>query len=89
MTDIKLIGATYYKECPVCYYEYRIKLNENDITDKQKMDYDFRAITGKKVQDIFPNLNDTEKEFLKSGTCTKCQRKLFNKKASSKKIRIV
>ncbi|MBQ6800130.1 MAG: hypothetical protein IJP08_03360 [Bacteroidaceae bacterium] len=89
MKDIKLIGATYYKECPVCGYDHRIKLNENDITDRQKIDYDFRAITGKLIQDIFPNLNNTEREFLKSGTCTKCQRKLFNKKASSRKIRIV
>ena len=89
MTDIKLVSATYYKNCPVCRNDYRIKLSDTDITENQRFEYAYRDITKKPVQDIFPNLNDTEREFLKSGTCTKCQRKLFNKKASSKKIRIV
>lgn len=79
---------TYIKECPICGYEHSITLH--NITEAQKVNYELRD-TGYyilPIQDIFPDLNQTELEFLKSGICTRCQRAMIDIKAKSTHIRI-
>lgn len=84
MNKIKLVKAQFIKVCPICGYEHSITLH--DITEQQRVNYKFNIIP---IQDNFPHLNPTEREFLKSGICTRCQRQLFTKKAQSKHIRII
>ena len=59
-----------FKTCPMCNKEYSIELNDKGYK-KYKRGEGF-------VQDLFPELDAFEREFVKSGYCSKCQEMLFN-----------
>ena len=66
------------KSCPMCGNNYYISV-EKDRAD---------LIGGLfLVQELFPELNATEREFLKSGYCPKCQKMLLGK-GSTRKVRV-
>lgn len=66
------------KSCPMCRNNYYISV-EKDRAD---------LIGGLfLIQELFPELNVTEREFLKSGYCPKCQKMLFGK-GSTRKVRM-
>lgn len=60
---------TVYKECPGCCFEHKIEVDE-----KRYKDYEARKGF---IQDLFPELNAFEREFLKTGYCPKCQEKIY------------
>ena len=58
--------------CPMCG---NITKKELDITDEQLFKYENSMAL---IQDVFPNLNPAEREFIKTGYCDDCQNILFN-----------
>ena len=69
----------YYKSCTICGDTYHIKL-----TDKEYEDF---INKNDLIQNIFPNFNPTEREFLKTGYCPDCQAMLFGAKYDTDKIK--
>lgn len=67
-----------WKECPICYEEHycRIKCNEKQYTDYQ-INYKGLIRPKKAIQEIFPDLSKEQREFIKSGTCRRCQKNIF------------
>lgn len=62
---------TVWKNCPICGKRHYIR---RQITDKQYIDYQIRM---KPLQEIFPEFSKQDREFLKTGTCKKCQKNIF------------
>lgn len=60
-------------KCPMCG-----KVHKMDMTPDQSERYykDYVRDRGL-IQEIFPELNPVEREFIKSGYCPKCQEMLF------------
>lgn len=58
--------------CPMCGTIHEKKL---DITEAQLFKYENSMAL---IQDVFPNLNPAEREFIKTGYCDECQNLLFN-----------
>ena len=56
--------------CPMCG---TINSKELDITDKQLSDWK----NGGLIQNVFPNLSASEREFIITGYCDNCQELLF------------
>lgn len=67
--------------CPMC----RTK-NEMEVDSKKFEEYYQKKAL---IQDVFPELNPVEREFIKSGYCVSCQKKLFGNKYTSNKIKEV
>ena len=61
-----------YQDCPMCHYEHSIELD--DAAYKR-----FKFGEGL-IQDLLPELDDFEREFMKTGYCPKCQELLFGRK---------
>ena len=76
MSDLIKIG----RKCPMCgeYYTMR-NIDESKLCQ-------YEAGNGY-IQDIFPEFNPMEREFIKTGYCPKCQKRLFFSDYKSKNIR--
>ena len=57
------------KECPMCGKEVAIRMGEDE--------YDRFFFDDGLLQDILPNMGAVEREFLKTGYCHSCQKKIF------------
>ena len=67
------------RTCPMCGETHYIEVNEDKYYE-----YEFsRAL----IQDVFPELNPHEREFIKTGYCPKCQELLFGIAYDGKKIK--
>ena len=71
----------YSTKCPMCNKNYVLL----GIDDTRIIDYKNR---GGLIQKLFPELNPMEREFIKTGYCPECQKKLFKTNYSSDKIRL-
>ena len=56
-----------YRTCPLCRKEHRILL-----TCAEYMEYDIKNPQRIPIQNIFPDMNKWERDFISSGTCPKC-----------------
>lgn len=69
------------KNCPGCHYDFSMEVDEAKYQ---------KYITHKGLlQDIFPDLDVSEREFLKSGYCPNCQESIFGKTYTGKLIKEV
>lgn len=57
------------KACPMCGYESKLFVD----TDK----YYHYMHSKELIQDVFPELNPAQREFIKTGYCSECQHLLF------------
>ena len=62
------------KECPMCGEIHFVKL-----TDVEYDQYKKYIVYGSLIQNVFPNISPTVREFLKTGCCPECQELLFEK----------
>lgn len=69
-----------YNHCDLCGKGGYIKLTREQ-SDKVSQYHMGDGL----VQELFPELNPTEREFIKTGMCMKCQKMMFGK-AESKLI---
>ncbi len=69
-----------YNHCDLCGKGGYIKL-----TEEQSEKLSQYHMGDGLVQELFPELNPTEREFIKTGMCMKCQKMMFGK-AESKLI---
>ena len=60
------------QRCGICGRESRIKLTKDELEA-----YRGYLAGGQLIQECLPSLNRCEREFLKSGYCTDCQKILF------------
>ncbi len=61
-----------YKLCPMCDEQHYIELSNEQA--RKLFEYEH----GKGyIQEIFPEFNKAEREFLKTGYCPKCQEMIF------------
>lgn len=67
------------KCCPFCGEDYMM-----DVTDEQYERYEQYTKKGGYIQDVFPDLNAVEREFLKTGMCLNCQGDIFMNNKSDK-----
>ncbi|NCU28690.1 MAG: hypothetical protein EOM85_03420 [Candidatus Moranbacteria bacterium] len=58
----------YNTQCPVCGNIYTLNLEQSKVN---------RWKDGELVQNVFPELNDDERELLTSGVCKDCWGKIF------------
>ena len=74
VNDEKLIidGDKVTRECDICGNIQHIKLEEEELES-----FKVYLEGGLLIQECLPTLNKCEREFLKSGYCTKCQELLF------------
>ena len=63
MTDVIITRV-----CPFCGKDYQVVVFEEDYV---------RCLEGDLVQDCFPYLSATDREFLISGICPTCQDSIF------------
>ncbi len=68
------------QECSMCGQESRMKLTDSELEAYQQY-----LSGGRLIQECFPTLNRCEREFLKSGYCTNCQKLLFGN-GSTKRV---
>ena len=68
------------QECGMCGQESHMKLTDNELEAYQQY-----LSGGHLIQECLPTLNRCEREFLKSGYCTDCQKLIFNN-GSTKRI---
>lgn len=71
-------GEEIIKECPMCHELYVMELTE---TEYEKL-FDNQEL----IQDLFPEFNPMEREFLMTGYCPQCQEKLFGTQYTSERI---
>lgn len=64
--------------CPFCSKGHYIKLNN----DQDRRLGEYRNGRGA-IQDIFTDLNSTEREFIKTGMCLDCQKMIFGSAESN------
>ena len=66
-------GIKVEKQCPMCG-KFTKKILNTKATSQQITDYYYGRIL---IQDAFPDLSASEREFIKTGYCDKCQSILF------------
>jgi hypothetical protein len=64
-----------WKQCPACARQYHIELS-NEQTRKL-FEYEHK---GGYIQELFPELDKFEREFLKTNYCSECQEDIFGAK---------
>lgn len=69
---IKINGNEVERECDMCGGVWHIELENDELDGLLKY-----LEGGNYIQDCLPTLNKCEREFIKSGHCAECQRKLF------------
>ena len=57
------------------------------LTDEEIKAYEEYVCNGGLIQELFPNMNPMEREFIKTGYCPKCQSLLFGTNYTSEKIK--
>ena len=62
-------SITLSRECPLCHREHHITL---DMSGDDFFDAYDNMRRGELIQRAFPNLNADEREFIKTGICSKC-----------------
>lgn len=60
-------------KCPMCGGWYVMELTREQ---KEKLT-DYRYACGKAIQELFPEFDRVEREFLKTGYCPECQEMIF------------
>lgn len=65
--------------CPMCGSTHWMRINGEQ--------YEKYKYGGMLIQDAFPKLNPTEREFIKTGYCPECQELLFGATYDGKKIK--
>ena len=70
------------KDCPMCGKTNSLNLSSNEFSNYQK----YLNREGL-VQELLPDLNIFEREFLMTNICLKCQEKLFGRKSVIRKER--
>lgn len=70
--------------CPMCNKTCMLSLSTKDAN--KVLDYQEGRLSGL-IQDLFPNLNPVEREFIKTGYCPDCQELLFDTGISSDRIK--
>lgn len=70
------------KQCPICKRTFAIHLDNATLYNKYRDGYG-------KIQDLFPNLNPMEREFIKTGYCPDCQKELFGTDYTSDDIGLI
>lgn len=64
-----------WKQCPLCSEQYHIKLSNEQA--RKLYEYEHK---GGYIQELFPELDKFEREFVKTGFCSKCQEEIFGAK---------
>lgn len=67
-----------HRFCPMCGAEHRMEVDANSLREYER--------GNGFAQDLLPDLNPVEREFLITGYCPECQRRLFGNKLGSEKI---
>lgn len=67
------------KVCPVCGSRHVLRFLDRRL-------YDSYLKEGYTLDQVFPTLNKTEKEFIETGTCLECQKKGTRRKVESDMI---
>ncbi len=63
---------TVARECPMCGSTWYMDLDDDEFRHLEEY-YDGWGL----IQELLPDLNRCEREFLKSGYCVECQKMLF------------
>lgn len=71
----KCRGCRYSIKWLIPTYKGRVTQKDLNITETQLFKYENSMAL---IQDVFPNLNPEEREFIKTGYCDDCQNILFN-----------
>ena len=71
--------SKYQVKCPMCGERHFIEL-----TDEQADKLYGYWHNGEHIQDVFPELNAVEREFIKTGYCPSCQEMIFGNGETSK-----
>lgn len=64
-----------YKLCPMCDEQHYIKLSNEQSRKLWEHEHGEELI-----QEVFPELDEWEREFVKTGYCSKCQEYIFETK---------
>lgn len=69
---ITINGNEVERECPMCGSVWRMELDDDELRcyEEYLEGWGF-------IQELLPDLNRCEREFLKSGYCAECQKMLF------------
>ena len=67
----------YLNDCPMCGAVSTMALTLEEANAVSL----YESGMGVLIQDVLPNLNPFEREFIKTGYCVKCQEQLFSRKA--------
>lgn len=70
------------KTCPMCGSTFTINLTD-DLVKK----YNSYKYSNELIQDVLPELNPMEREFLMTGMCPNCQKDYFDVKYTSDKFK--
>lgn len=62
----------YHVKCPMCGQRWAIELTK----DQERRFFEYRS-KRQMIQEVLPDLNSVEREFLKSGFCPECQKQIF------------
>lgn len=69
---VKINGNEVERECPMCGSAWRMELGDDELRRYEEYLEGWGFI-----QELLPDLNRCEREFLKSGYCAECQKMLF------------
>lgn len=64
-----------WKQCPLCREQYHIELSN----EQSRKLFEYEHGKGY-IQEVFPELDKFEREFVKTGYCSKCQEEIFGAK---------
>ena len=71
------------RTCPMCGKETSLELTKDEVGR-----YEYYLSGAPLLQEAFPNLTPSEREFLKTGYCPECQRKIFGNKIKSVRLKV-
>ena len=71
-----------YRTCPMCGTESTMELTPDEIRQ-----YELYLSGDVLLQEAFTGLNPAEREFMKTGYCLDCQRKIFGSRVKSKRVK--
>lgn len=70
----------YHIKCPECGQRWTITLTN----DQERRFFEYRNDKELMIQQVFPDLNAVEREFLKTGLCPECQEEIFGNSKTDK-----
>lgn len=71
--------SKYHVKCSMCGRRWAIELTN----DQERRFFEYRG-KGQLIQEALPDLNKTEREFLKSAMCPECQEEIFGNGKTNK-----